>query len=126
MLNKGQPSIKGVKGVNGREQVTTLDLLICLEHAGGPPDGRAFPAPHRSSRERSSKAFVNGGGRTDEIYSSVVRAVVQAGYSVSGITMPGVAAQCVNLGAVERKAGGVCPAAATCKQSGDFVAGYFS
>src|SRR5262249_28678164 len=32
VLNKGQPSIKGVKGVNGEEHVTTLDVLLCLEH----------------------------------------------------------------------------------------------
>src|SRR5262249_35932521 len=32
VLNKGQPSIKGVKGVSGKEHVTTLDLILCLEH----------------------------------------------------------------------------------------------
>ena len=32
LLNKGQPSIKGVKGLNGKENVTTFDLILCLEH----------------------------------------------------------------------------------------------
>ena len=32
MLNKGQPSIKGVKGITGKEHVTTFDLVLCLEH----------------------------------------------------------------------------------------------
>ena len=31
LLNKGQPSIKGVKGVTGKEHVTTLDLVLCLK-----------------------------------------------------------------------------------------------
>ena len=32
VLNKGQPSIKGIKGVTGKENVTTFDLLLCLKH----------------------------------------------------------------------------------------------
>ena len=35
LLNKGQPSIKGVKGVTGKEHVTTLDLMLCLKTRGG-------------------------------------------------------------------------------------------
>lgn len=34
ILDKGQPSIKGVKGINGKENVTCLDLVLCLKRKG--------------------------------------------------------------------------------------------
>lgn len=127
LLNKGQPSIKGVKGVTGREQVTTLDLILCLKHrARAAHMVVPFPAP-QSFIDRSIQQVLScGGGRTDEIYSSVIQAVVQAGYSVSGITMPSVAGRCPMLGAVEEQRRWTLPSVAPSKESGDFISGYLA
>jgi len=104
VLNKGQPSIKGVKGVTGKEDVTTFDLLLCLKHrprmvaaSAAPP----VPAGLVGHVIRETLAASSKGCRTDEIYSAVIRAVLEASYSVTGITMPWVAQQCESLGAIE-------------------------
>ena len=48
----------------------------------------------------SEPSAVNG-LRTDAVYSAVIRAVLAANYSVSGVTMPWIAKKCVEIGAVE-------------------------
>ena len=107
LLNKGQPSIKGVKGIAGRERVTTLDLVMCLEHrARARQMVVRFPAPQSFVERAVHQALSAGGGRTDEIYSAAVRSVVQTGYSVSGITMSTVAAQCAMSAESKTKAAG--------------------
>ncbi|MEQ1883197.1 MAG: DNA methyltransferase, partial [Burkholderiales bacterium] len=128
MLNKGQPSIKGVKGITGRERVTTFDLLLCLEHRARTTQMVVrFPAPHSFIERAIQQALVSRRSRTDEIYSSVIRAAVQAGYSVSGITMPSVSAQCAIQGAVEEEGRWITPSASTCKEEpGDFISGYLT
>ena len=127
LLNKGQPSIKGVKGIAGRERVTTLDLVMCLEHRARTTRMVVrFPAPQSFVERAVHQAFSAGGGRTDEIYSAAVRSVVQTGYSVSGITMSTVAAQCAMLGGVEHEGRWTAAAPAADKQLGDFVSGYLS
>jgi DNA modification methylase/DNA-binding XRE family transcriptional regulator/DNA-directed RNA polymerase subunit RPC12/RpoP len=89
VLNKGQPSIKGVKGVTGKENVTCLDLVLCLEHSEkGVTASVPFPPPAGFVDRAIREAFSSGLRRNDEIYSAVIRSVVQADYSVSGITMP--------------------------------------
>ena len=71
VLNKGQPSIKGVKGVSGKEHVTTLDLMLCLKHRKtAVPDGRAIPTAVRFWSIRSSVDAIGesrAGRRTDEV-----------------------------------------------------------
>jgi DNA modification methylase/transcriptional regulator with XRE-family HTH domain/predicted RNA-binding Zn-ribbon protein involved in translation (DUF1610 family) len=127
LLSKGQPSIKGVKGVTGREQVTTLDLILCLEHrARATQMVVPFPAPQSSVERTIQQALSTGGGRTDEIYSSVIRGIVHAGYSVSGITMSSVAASCTKLGAVEESGRWSLPGVVGHTDSGDFVSGYLA
>src|SRR5690606_29163699 len=102
ILDKGQPSIKGVKGVTGKERVTTLDLLIALRKP-------AHKAEEASNNKASStfidsvvkEALMNGASRTDEIYSSVIQALLAGNFSLSGITMPNIAKRCARLGAKE-------------------------
>lgn len=102
ILDKGQPSIKGVKGVTGKESVTTLDLLITMRRP-------AHCAKDMSSTMASTafidgavkSALLNGTSRTDDIYSAVIQALLAKNYSLSGITMPNIAQRCARLGASE-------------------------
>ncbi len=102
ILDKGQPSIKGVKGVTGKESVTTLDLLITMRKP-------AYTVEDISNNTASSafvdsavkNALLSGGSRTDDIYSSVIQALLAGNYSLSGITMPNIAKRCARLGARE-------------------------
>ena len=126
LLSKGQPSIKGVKGVTGRENVTTLDLVLCLEHrtrAVQMPVPFAPPASMIEEVIRNSLSVRPE--RTDEIYSAVIRAVVEANYSVSGIDMPMIAERCTAMGAREVDGRWTMPSlAATAKEP--FFAGYLA
>jgi hypothetical protein len=101
ILDKGQPSIKGVNGIKGKENVTCLDLLITLKNTK-----KSIALVQRKRME--SMRLVNstiqdslcaGGGRIDEIYSSVVRALLLNCYPLEGITIPMVAEKCRHLGA---------------------------
>ena len=130
LLDKGQPSIKGVKGVTGKEHVTTLDLVLCLRRRKSNIRTAApFPPPAGFIDEVIRRFLTEdcpaNGVRTDEVYSTVVRAIVANGYSVVGITMPGIAAQCAELGAVDVAGRWTLPGAAGGTPSPvDFVAGY--
>lgn len=129
VLSKGQPSIKGVKGVTGKENVTTLDLLLCLERRGAAVQMLVpFPPPQTvidlSIRDCLNDPLLPSGQRTDEVYSAVIRKVVEAGYSVSGISMPTIAARCKELGARRREGLWRLPAAASSPK--DFFSGYLN
>ena len=128
MLNKGQPSIKGVKGVTGKEHVTTFDLILCLEHKRTVRMNVPFPPPINLVDQVILDALRKGSSRTDEIYSAVIRAVVEAHYSVSGTTMPMIAARCAELGASERDGSWTLPSSETKRIAApkDFVAGYLA
>jgi DNA modification methylase/transcriptional regulator with XRE-family HTH domain/NAD-dependent SIR2 family protein deacetylase len=127
MLSKGQPSIKGVKGVSGKENVTTLDLMLCLEHRKGTVQMAArFPPPQSIIDQAIREALVAApaGQRTDEVYSAVVREIVEANYSVSGISMPGIAARCKELGAAVKS--GLWRFPKDKEPQEDYFAGYLS
>jgi DNA modification methylase/transcriptional regulator with XRE-family HTH domain len=131
LLNKGQPSIKGVKGVTGKEHVTTLDLMLCLEHRkAGVQMVAPFPPPHslvdQVIRETLSATVAEGSCRTDEIYSAVIRAAVEANYSVSGITIPGIAARCRELDAKERNGRWILSSASLPTAADDLTDGYLT
>lgn len=127
LLHKGQPSIKGVKGVTGREQVTTIDLLLCLEHRGRATQMVVpFPAPQSFVDRSIQRVLSSNPGRIDEIYSAVIRETVQAGYSVSGITMSSVAASCSRLGALEDCNRWAKPSVIRETAPQDFICGYLS
>lgn len=125
LLDKGQPSIKGVKGQLGKEQVTRLDLMLCLAH-------RARPAAHQP-RAAATQSFIDsaiatalasGAQRTDQIYSLVLRDALRTGLSVIGITMPKIEARCALV--ADRDGQGLWTAhdAGMPDTARDFVAGY--
>ena len=100
ILDKGQPSIKGVKGLNGKEHVTNLDLMLCLQHQAKTNFvGTSYPPPASLVDSVILNACEAGKSRNDEIYSGVVQAALARDYSVAGITMPVIASRCVALGA---------------------------
>ena len=131
LLSKGQPSIKGVKGLKGKEHVTNLDLVLCLERRRSAAQmAVAFPPPatfvDEVIRGALSDPRAPDGQRTDEVYSAVIRAVVENGYPVSGITMPGIANRCEDLGATEVEGRWTLPGPAPQSFSADFVSGYLA
>lgn len=128
LLSKGQPSIKGVKGVTGKEHVTSFDLLLCLKHRTQPVQMTVpFPPPPTMIDHTIRESLAAGGGRTDEMYSAVVRAVVESNYSVAGITMPMIAARCTLLGAQEKSGKWSWPDTFTKPTSNnDLVSGYLA
>lgn len=114
VLNKGQPSIKGVKGQLGKERVTRLDLTLTLAHRSRPARKReAAPAAFIDSSIQ--RALVEGATDRDHLYTAVLRDVLQADLSASGVTIDGIEAKRARLGP---------PAAA--KKMTDFVAAYMS
>ena len=129
LLNKGQPSIKGVKGVNGKENVTGFDLMLCLQHrAQSVAVAPSNPPPASLIDQVIRDAQVAGKHRNDEIYSAVVQAALAGNYSVAGITMPTIAQRSADLAAqapVHQPAFAADPAAPSVEHD-DFVAGYVS
>ncbi|MFD1035495.1 DNA methyltransferase [Sphingomonas hankookensis] len=99
VLNKGQPSIKGVKGLLGQEKVTRLDLTLTLAHRTRPVRKRegAPPAFVDASIQR---ALSEGATDPDHLYTAVLRDVLQADLSATGITIGGVEARRAALGPV--------------------------
>lgn len=126
VLNKGQPSIKGVKGITGKESVTTLDLLLCLKHRRSHTPGSEIAAVPSETVDAEIRAALTRGGRTDEIYSSVIRGLLAAGRSVVGITMPAVASRCAALGARESNGRWMLEASSIEASSQDFLDGYLA
>ena len=88
ILDKGQPSIKGVKGLTGKENVTSLDLLLCLKKRNNVQMVVPFPPPTTLIDDSVLSALAGTNLRTDKVYSAVLRAAMAAQYSVFGITMP--------------------------------------
>lgn len=130
VLNKGQPSIKGVKGRSGKEHVTTLDLLICLKHKPAPKQLAVHFAPPDDFIDEAIGAHFGASGsapqQLDQIYSAVIRAALAANYSMSGITMPAIAKRCAALGAAENGKRWSMKAAPGTERTVDFVEGYLA
>lgn len=103
ILDKGQPSIKGVKGVTGKEVVTTFDLLITMKRRVGA--AKISELAKLGSAALTDDAIVScletGHFRIDEIYSNVIQALLRENVSLAGITMPSIASRCVAVGGVE-------------------------
>jgi DNA modification methylase/transcriptional regulator with XRE-family HTH domain/predicted RNA-binding Zn-ribbon protein involved in translation (DUF1610 family) len=99
ILDKGQPSIKGVKGQLGKEFVTRLDLTLSLEKkASRNVHERAVVTP-AFVQSAVRQAVKSGETRSDHIYASVLRDALQSNLIVQGITMPEIE----RLRAVEQK-----------------------
>lgn len=126
VLNKGQPSIKGVKGITGKEAVTTLDLLLCLKHRKSVAPRTEAPTVPMETVDAEIRSALARGGRTDEIYSSVIRGLLAAGRSVVGITMPAVARRCAALGAREKGGRWSLAPSSHEERTPDFVEGYLT
>jgi DNA modification methylase/DNA-binding XRE family transcriptional regulator/DNA-directed RNA polymerase subunit RPC12/RpoP len=109
VLNKGQPSIKGVKGRSGKESVTTYDLLMVLRAPASKSAKSAVPVSEAPVASAAAiKTIVEdtlranpAGCRTDEVYSAVVRCLLQQNRSLAGITMPAIGKLCAQIGARE-------------------------
>lgn len=114
VLNKGQPSIKGVKGQLGQERVTRLDLTLTLAHRSRPARKREA-APAAFIDASIQRALAEGATDQDHLYTAVLRDVLQADLSASGITIQGIGARRAKLGP---------PVAA--EKMADFVAAYLS
>jgi len=114
VLNKGQPSIKGVKGQLGRERVTRLDLTLCLAHRTRPARKRVV-APPEFIDSSIQRALADGKSDPDHLYTSVLSDVLRADLSASGITIDAIG---------ERRAF-KSDAMSKCEMV-DFVAGYLS
>jgi DNA modification methylase/transcriptional regulator with XRE-family HTH domain len=115
VLDKGQPSIKGVKSQLGQERVTRLDLALTLAHR----------ARARQERTRAPESFVDASiqralneGLTapDHVYSNVLRDVLQSDFSAAGIT----------IGALEGRRALIATRSVSSCDLPDFVASYLS
>lgn len=130
VLNKGQPSIKGVKGRTGKEQVTTLDLMLCLKHKKLTSQlGVTFAPPLTFFDKAIREHFASVGTEPqliDQIYSAVIRNTIQANYSVAGITMRSIAERCRALGLREKNHRWSAAFTAQPAPAQDFVAGYLA
>jgi DNA modification methylase/DNA-binding XRE family transcriptional regulator len=130
VLDKGQPSIKGVKGLNGKENVTCLDLVLCLKRKGKAMQMPVpFPPPSTFIEDSIRSIVRDTRLRTDEIYSAVLRDTMAAQYSVSGITMPMIAEWCRAARLTETDGFWSWPEVATATEQGNngvFVDGYLS
>ncbi|WP_129793967.1 DNA methyltransferase [Sphingosinicella sp. CPCC 101087] len=114
VLNKGQPSIKGVKGQLGQERVTRLDLTLTLAHRTRPARKREA-APPAFVDASIQRALSEGATDSDHLYTAVLRDVLQSDLSATGITIHSIEARRAKLGRPE-----------AAEKMADFVAGYFS
>jgi DNA modification methylase/transcriptional regulator with XRE-family HTH domain/DNA-directed RNA polymerase subunit RPC12/RpoP len=128
LLDKGQPSIKGVKGALGKENVTRFDLLLCLKQRSA---YRAqlpvlLPASSALIDKLLRDLLEQRPATTDEIYSEILRRLLSAGHSVAGVTMPTIATRCAAV--ASREASGKWSLTNTTERSDtrDFIAGYVS
>jgi DNA modification methylase/transcriptional regulator with XRE-family HTH domain/SAM-dependent methyltransferase len=128
ILDKGQPSIKGVKGRTGKESVTTYDLLLCLRHSSTPSIANVLPnlPPDGFVKGEVLDGLAENSCRTDEIYSRVIRAVLEHKYSVVGITMPFVEEVCKEIGASMNDGTWQLAKTVPSAKRLDFVSGYIS
>jgi len=125
LLDKGQPSIKGVKGQLGKEQVTRLDLMLCLAHRDRPAAAQGRAAATQSFIDSAIAAALTAGAqRTDHIYSLVLRDALRADLSVTGITMPKIEARCALVATRDTQGLWIAPETAVREPERDFVTGY--
>lgn len=89
VLDKGQPSIKGVKGQLGKERVTRLDLTLTLAHRERAARPRK-PASQAFLDKSLKQALASGASAADHVYTAVLRDALQADLSASGITIKSV------------------------------------
>ncbi len=99
-LDKLQPSIKGVKGRHGKEDVVALDSLIELRRTRHGAKGHDRAAATSRELREACLAFVQSQAEpatTDAIFAHLVRATLRKGSSLSGISAQSVKALCAEL-----------------------------
>lgn len=89
VLDKGQPSIKGVKGQLGKESVTRLDLTLTLAHRIRPAQPRT-KAPPTFIDASIQRVLDEGLTAPDHVYSAVLRDILQSDFSTVGMTIAAV------------------------------------
>ncbi len=89
VLNKGQPSIKGVKGQLRQERVTRLDLMLTLSHRSRSPRKREA-APQAFIDSSILSALSEGLSDPDHVYTAVLRDVLKQELAATGITIASV------------------------------------
>jgi len=96
-LDKIHPSIKGVKGLQSKEDVASIDALIELRRRSTP---RAHSVESASSGVDIEKAFLAFASRqagpftTDSAFSEIVRGGLTDGHSLLGVSIQTVKALC--------------------------------
>lgn len=97
VLDKGQPSIKGVKGQLGQESVTRLDLTLTLAHRSRPSQART-KAPQGFIDAAIQRVIDEGLTAPDHVYSSVLRDVLQSDFSAVGVTIAAIERRRAEIG----------------------------
>jgi DNA modification methylase/DNA-binding XRE family transcriptional regulator/uncharacterized C2H2 Zn-finger protein len=115
VLDKGQPSIKGVKGQLGQESVTRLDLTLTLAHRSRPAQAKT-KAPSSFIEASIQRALAEGSTAPDHVYTAVLRDVLQSDFSAVGVT----------IGEIERRRALMGTRAHSAMGMPDVVAGYLS
>ncbi|WP_292437250.1 DNA methyltransferase [Mesorhizobium sp.] len=115
VLDKGQPSIKGVKGQLGQERVTRLDLILTLAHRSRPRQERT-KAPAAFIDASLKRALNESVTAPDHVYSAVLRDVLQSDFSTTDVT----------IASIERRRAALASNAVPAGALPDFVAGYLS
>ena len=90
VLNKGQPSIKGVKGQLKQERVTRLDLMLTLSHRSRPSRKRET-APQAFIDASILSALSEGAIDPDHVYTAVLRDVLKEDLAAVGVTISSIA-----------------------------------
>ena len=99
-LDKIHPSIKGVKGLQAKENVASLDALIELRRR---PSTRATPSRASASDQQIRSALVEfsrshqGPFSTDAAFAALVRSSLTQGSSLDGLSMQTVKTLCSQL-----------------------------
>lgn len=89
VLNKGQPSIKGVKGQLKQERVTRLDLMLTLSHRTRSLRRRET-APQAFIDASIRSALSEGVSDPDHVYTAVLRDVLREELAATGITIASI------------------------------------
>jgi DNA modification methylase/DNA-binding XRE family transcriptional regulator len=95
-LDKVHPSIKGVKGRQGREDIASIDALISLRAKSSMSQ---HSRPIRSQEvagiaESYLRAIAPRGATSDEVYSKVIRTLLERHASIAGVTRQAVRECC--------------------------------
>lgn len=96
-LDKIHPSIKGVKGLQAKEDIASFDALIELRQKAQPRRAASVAAPLAVDVEKVFLDFVasrRAPFTTDEAFSALIRGGLTSGHSLVGLSIQTVKALC--------------------------------